>query len=81
MAGSTVTLDSTSGEEQLVVRMGVSSGAVRVEHPGGSSIELKDDGTVTIKAAANLKLEAKSGDITLDAKNVLVKVETVMDVS
>jgi phage protein D len=79
-AGATVTLDSTSGKENLVVRMGAASGEVRVEHPAGSSIVLADDGTVTITAAAGLKLAAKE-NITLDAANVMVTVDGVMDVS
>ena len=78
-AGATVTLDSTSGKESLVVRMGSSSGEVRVEHPAGSSVVLADDGTVTITAAADLTLAA-AGDITLDAANVTVTVDGAMDV-
>lgn len=46
----------------------------------GASIELKDDGSVTITASA-ISLDAGQGDITLKANNVKVKVAGTMDVS
>jgi uncharacterized protein involved in type VI secretion and phage assembly len=57
------------------------AGAVRIDHPKGSSIVLADDGTVTITAAEGLTLAARDSDITLQADNVWVKVKNVMDVS
>jgi hypothetical protein len=55
--------------------------AVTIVHAKkGSSIVMKADGAIEIEAKAGLALKA-ANDITLEAKNVLVKVETKMDVS
>lgn len=63
---------------------GTPAGSVLIETKpgsgGGASIQLKNDGSVTIKASA-ISLDAGQGDITLKANNVKVNVDGTMDVS
>ena len=69
-SGHTITLDDTEGDEKIVI-----------QDNGGSQITMNHDGSVTINAVRDLTLQAKNGTITLDAKNVNVKVQDTMDVS
>lgn len=70
--GHTITLDDTAGAEQIVIR-----------DAGGSSVTMKQDGTVVIQAAKNIELNTPKGDILMNAANVKVKVAATgtMDVS
>jgi hypothetical protein len=65
------TSDSPAGSVLIETKPGSGSGA---------SIQLKDDGSVTITASA-ITLDAGQGDITLNANNVKVSVAGTMDVS
>jgi phage baseplate assembly protein gpV len=69
-SGHTVTFDDTSGSEQLVI-----------SHPIGSSVVLEADGSVVVTAKKDLDLRAPDGEIRLDARDVNVTVDNLMDVS
>ena len=60
----------THGEDKI---------GVTIEHKG-AMVTIDDDGTITLKAAKNIVLDASSGDIELKAKNVKVSVSGSMDV-
>ena len=69
-AGHNITLDDTSGSEQIVI-----------QDNAGSTITLQADGSINIEAATNLNLSASNGDINLNATNVNVTVSGAMDVN
>jgi phage protein D/phage baseplate assembly protein gpV len=69
-AGHTITFDDTKANEQLTIT-----------GKGGGEIVLKADGTVSITAKKDIELSAPTGDITMNAQNVRVKVIGTMDVS
>jgi phage protein D len=69
-AGHTITLDGTKDAEKVVV-----------QDKGGSTVTLDHDGTVTVTAKKHLVLNARDGEIQLNAKDVRVKVTGSMDVS
>lgn len=81
VAGDGIEMSAIANQESIVVRMGSAGGEVRIEHAKGSSIVLKNDGSVSIVSKGNLELKAQGGDITLDAANVKVTVTGTMDVS
>jgi hypothetical protein len=66
--------DSDAEEGSVLIQTKPSSG-------GGASIELKDDGSVTVTASSITLDTAGQGDITLKANNVKVQVSGTMDVS
>jgi len=68
-SGHTITLDDTSGTEQITFK-----------DMGGSTIKFQSDGKLHIEAKNNLELKA-AGDINIEAANVNVKVTGTMDVS
>ncbi len=86
--GMQLVFDETPGQENLTlqnmagstIKMASATGDISLQHPNGSSIMLKADGTVSINVKSNLELKA-GGDITLDATNVNVRVKNAMDVS
>lgn len=88
-AGAKVELVSIQGKEGLnlqdaagaTIRLDAANKDIVVTDSAGSTITMKSDGTVTIQAAGHLELKAPSGDISLEARNVKVKVENVMDIS
>lgn len=55
---------------------------VTIEHTKeGAKITIRPDGTIAIDAAKNLELNARNGDITMDAVRVKVNVAAAMEVS
>ncbi len=70
--GHTITLDDSSGAEQIMI-----------QDSAGSTIRLQADGSISIEAATNLELSASNGDINLNARNVNVTLPStgVMNVS
>lgn len=54
-AGHQITLDDTTGNEQIVI-----------SHKGGSSITMKSDGDVVIDAKKNLLINAKNVEVSVD---------------
>jgi hypothetical protein len=88
-AGATITLDSTSGAEKVTIQdrsgakvcLDTAAQNIAIEHPKGSTIIWRSDGTVSITAKGNLELTSLEGDINLMAANVNVRVIGAMDVS
>lgn len=68
-SGHTITLDDTKGSEKIIIT-----------DKGGSKITMSQDGKVTIEAKSDILLKSP-GTITLDANEVDVKVNNVMNVS
>lgn len=70
-AGHTITFDDTANAEQIMVT-----------DKAGSTVILNNDGNVVITATKDLELNAREGEIRLNAKDVRVRVDPgTMDVS
>ncbi len=68
--GMQILFDETSGQENLTIK-----------DKAGSTITLKADGSISITAPGNIELKSTGGDISIEGKNVMVKVEGTMDVN
>jgi phage protein D/phage baseplate assembly protein gpV len=86
--GAQIALVSKQGSESItlqdaagaIIKLDTANEDIIVKNKAGSTITLKSDGTVTIRAEGNLELTAPNGNINMQANNVNVKVSGIMDV-